>query len=74
MAESDCYQPVCENDDPIISMKRLVNKRNRLEDFDDDQEAKENVECPIGKSTLGLFTWNLLHTMAIYYPDQPSPE
>ena len=46
--ETDCYEPVCENDDPLLSMKRLVNKSGkryqrcslcgRLGDFGDDDD------------------------------------
>jgi FAD-linked sulfhydryl oxidase len=68
MAEEDCADPVCEKDDPITTMRRLVNKRRR-----DMFEDEEGLQCPLGKATLGFFTWNLLHTMAIYYHDQPSP-
>lgn len=30
--------------------------------------------CPMDKDELGRSTWNLLHTMAATYPEQPSEQ
>lgn len=32
------------------------------------------VECPLNKDELGSNTWNMLHTVAAYYPDNPTDE
>ena len=37
------------------------------EDDDDD-------ECPLDKDELGHSTWKLLHTLAAYYPEQPTEQ
>ncbi|CAI2308356.1 unnamed protein product [Caenorhabditis sp. 36 PRJEB53466] len=30
--------------------------------------------CPVDKDELGRSTWNLLHTMSVYYPEKPTEE
>lgn len=32
------------------------------------------ASCPNTKEALGFFTWNYLHTMSVYYPEEPSRE
>ncbi|VDN31310.1 unnamed protein product [Cylicostephanus goldi] len=31
-------------------------------------------QCPIDKDELGRSTWNLLHTMSVYYPEKPNED
>ncbi|XGW25162.1 hypothetical protein V3C99_006515 [Haemonchus contortus] len=31
-------------------------------------------QCPVDKNELGRSTWNLLHTMSVYYPEKPTDE
>ena len=34
--------------------------------------TSRRADCPVDKDELGRSTWNLLHTMAAYYPEKPS--
>jgi FAD-linked sulfhydryl oxidase len=36
--------------------------------------GRERFGCPENIGSIGRKTWAFLHTMAAYYPEQPSPE
>lgn len=36
------------------------------------EDASRRKDCPVDKDELGRSTWNLLHTMTVYYPEKPT--
>ena len=75
-----------EQDDSQQKMNDKYRNAFKAKDSKDaEAESKEgkkikSVEiddyhaCPNTRESLGFFTWNFLHTMAIYYPEKPTED
>lgn len=79
--KKDCPEVVCEKSDPLGTYRKFAKQDQKIkfkddDEFDSEDKNKKPVEdedpykfCPSNKQSLGFFTWTLLHTMAIYYPE-----
>eukprot|EP00732_Lithocolla_globosa_P007427 Lithocolla_globosa_v1_NODE_9475_length_703_cov_3.158951.p1 type:complete len:151 gc:universal NODE_9475_length_703_cov_3.158951:670-218(-) len=63
--EEPCEERACN--DYEDSKAAMTNSNNRPR-----KGKKKRVECPPDKSEIGRSTWTLLHTMAAYYPKEPT--
>ena len=63
----DCERPAC---DEVKSA--IPSSMAEFEVMKKKYEKQKKVECPPGSAELGLGTWKLLHSMAAWYPDQPT--
>ena len=80
----DCHNPVCSDTADLFKQMtsskshRIVPKSTNIhtesisESPGKTSDEDEPLQCPVDKNLLGLSTWNLLHTIAAYYPDEPT--
>eukprot|EP00553_Chaetoceros_curvisetus_P015549 CAMPEP_0204647918 /NCGR_PEP_ID=MMETSP0718-20130828/6896_1 /ASSEMBLY_ACC=CAM_ASM_000674 /TAXON_ID=230516 /ORGANISM="Chaetoceros curvisetus" /LENGTH=169 /DNA_ID=CAMNT_0051670613 /DNA_START=51 /DNA_END=557 /DNA_ORIENTATION=+ len=72
--QSDCDRPAC--DDTVSALSSALNRIKQKEKSaaDSSSKSEKTVECPPTKDAIGRSSWNLLHSMAAWYPNQPSQE
>ena len=56
----------CFSFEDMMKQSQKFSKKEKLEE--------RRKDCPVDKDELGRSTWNLLHTMAAYYPDKPNDQ
>lgn len=50
-----------------------LNNLSQTNNFEqEDQSRLKRIDCPVDKDLLGNSTWNLLHTISVYYPEKPN--
>ncbi|KAI6191955.1 Sulfhydryl oxidase [Aphelenchoides bicaudatus] len=53
--------------------KGILTDQNALPNtVHSEASSSRRKDCPVDKDELGRSTWNLLHTMTVYYPEKPS--
>jgi len=84
--QDDCERPSC---DDIMSKFKAARDRSHQKQQQSNSSKHENpttstvsvdsddtppLQCPPNSQILGQSTWTLLHTMAAWYPDQPTQQ
>lgn len=57
-----------------LQRSKAQKKSNNNENSSKDEETSYKLPRPINFEELGNSTWNLIHTMAAYYPEKPTSE
>ena len=81
---TDCADPVCGSKSSALRKALFAGTGSESRGAKpasapslpvDDQDGASSAslgECPVDRDELGRHTWALLHTMASYFPEQPS--
>ncbi|KAJ8599003.1 hypothetical protein CTAYLR_007665 [Chrysophaeum taylorii] len=70
MDPKDCRNPVCHSKIKMFSSS--LAQKAFVGAVPPDRAAETPLECPVDRDELGRSTWNLLHTTAAYFPEQPT--
>ena len=54
----------------LTELKNTVAANNTVDEL--SPETLPEIGCPLDKEELGRSTWDLIHTIAAYYPDSPN--
>ncbi|KAL7512726.1 hypothetical protein ACHAXN_011536 [Cyclotella atomus] len=68
----DCDRPAC--DDTKSALTAALGRVNAAKKKKGEKQPGGYTACPPGKDEIGVSTWTLLHSMAAWYPKQPSDQ
>jgi FAD-linked sulfhydryl oxidase len=74
----DCDRPAC--DETVSALQSAMNRMKLKEASSNGASSSSamstetKLECPPNTRVLGTSSWNLLHSMAAWYPEKPSVE
>lgn len=74
----DCNVPACRTKTSAFARvmarsRKANNEADSPQNYTAESFAKRN-QCPAGREELGNNSWVLLHSIAAYYPDEPTEE
>jgi len=70
--DNDCERPACA--DTVSALNAAMSHAEKSNNVKKTSGEKGHVkfECPPSSSELGTGTWKLLHSMAAWYPENPT--
>eukprot|EP00970_Alexandrium_tamarense_P002237 scaffold323_cov188-Alexandrium_tamarense.AAC.4 len=77
----DCDRPACDDTKSALTaaLERVGRAKSNVAAVGGKTSAKEGTpdsyrSCPPTRDEIGVSTWSLLHSMAAWYPNQPSSQ
>jgi hypothetical protein len=73
----DCEIPACHSTKEMMKLAKLKRKELKAQQQPQSQSQAQQKNpyepgCPVMREQLGTSTWNLIHTIAANYPNEPS--
>ncbi|KAJ5070751.1 fad-linked sulfhydryl oxidase alr [Anaeramoeba ignava] len=66
-------EQTCFACDQLAKWSELIKTEEKKgKEIEKDSKKELKYECPLSKEELGHSTWNFLHTVAAFYPENPS--
>ena len=70
----ECPDTVCKSKKSMLSAAMQHFEKEKIErEINKPTTSPKKDECPLDREELGVKTWGLLHTLAAYFPEKPSP-